>query len=95
MKHPAWLHAAYNDVADWSYADLPKVIDPPTGYIHNTNDPPWVATYPQVIHYKDYPPYIANNGPMSLRAQQRFRAARDQAKVVTVTPERKGGPMAL
>jgi hypothetical protein len=27
-------------------------------------------------------------------AQQRFRAARDQAKVVTVTPERKAGPMA-
>jgi len=53
-----------------TYEDLPKVIDPPSGYVQNTNDPPWVATYPQVIQARDYPAYMANNGPMSLRAQQ-------------------------
>lgn len=27
-----------------SYADLPKVIDPPSGFVQNANDPPWVST---------------------------------------------------
>ena len=63
------------------YADLPKVIDPPSGYVQNTNDPPWVATYPQVIHYKDFPPYVAANGPMSLRAQQSSHLMADPPKI--------------
>jgi acyl-homoserine-lactone acylase len=53
-----------------SYADLPKVIDPPAGWVQNTNDPPWVATYPPVIRAADYPPYFAPPGPESLRSQQ-------------------------
>lgn len=64
-----------------SYADLPKVIDPPSGYVQNTNDPPWVATWPQVIHWKDYPPYVAPNGPMSLRAQQSSHLMSDPPKI--------------
>jgi len=63
------------------YEDLPKVIDPPTGYVQNTNDPPWVATYPQTIQAKDYPAYLANNGPMSLRAQQSSHLMADPAKI--------------
>lgn len=64
-----------------TYAELPKVIDPPTGYVHNTNDPPWVATYPQVIHYKDYPPYFAPPGPLTPRAQQSSHLMADPAKI--------------
>ncbi len=64
-----------------TYEDLPKVIDPPSGYVHNTNDPPWVATYPQVIQAKDYPAYMANNGPMSLRAQQSSHLMADPKKI--------------
>ena len=52
------------------YEGLPKVIDPPTGWVQNTNDPPWVATYPPVIFAKDYPAYVAPRGPESLRSQQ-------------------------
>jgi acyl-homoserine-lactone acylase len=63
------------------YEDLPKVIDPPSGYVQNTNDPPWVATWPQVIQHKDFPPYLANNGPMSLRAQQSSHLMADPAKI--------------
>jgi len=63
------------------YEDLPKVIDPPSGYVQNTNDPPWVATYPQAIQAKDYPAYMANNGPMSLRAQQSSHLMADPAKI--------------
>lgn len=53
-----------------AYEDLPKVIDPPSGFVQNSNDPPWVSTWPQAIQAKDYPAYMANKGPMSLRAQQ-------------------------
>ncbi|MDG2522953.1 acylase [Caulobacter segnis] len=51
------------------YEDLPKVTDPATGFVQNANDPPWLATYPQAIKHGDFAPYVANNGPMSLRAQ--------------------------
>ena len=64
-----------------SYEDLPKVVDPPSGYVQNTNDPPWVATYPQVIFPRDYPAYVARPGPMSLRAQQSSHLMADPAKI--------------
>lgn len=64
-----------------TYAELPKVIDPPTGYVQNTNDPPWVATYPQTIQARDYPAYMANNGPLSLRAQQSSHLMADSPKI--------------
>lgn len=63
------------------YDDLPKVTDPPTGWVQNTNDPPWLATYPQAIRYEDYPPYVANNGPESLRSQQSVRLLADAKKI--------------
>lgn len=51
------------------YADLPKVLDPASGYVQNTNDPPWLATYPRVLDPKKYPAYVAVVGPMSQRSQ--------------------------
>lgn len=63
------------------YEDLPKVIDPPSGYVQNTNDPPWVATYPQVIRAQDYPAYVARPGPLSLRAQQSNHLMLEPAKI--------------
>jgi len=52
-----------------SYADLPKVIDPPGGFVQNANDPPWVSTWPRMLDPKVYPAYVAAAGPMSQRAQ--------------------------
>jgi len=52
-----------------SYDELPKVTDPATGFVQNANDPPWVSTWPQAIRFEAFPPYVAPNGPMSLRAQ--------------------------
>lgn len=82
-----WKGLVPGDSSKWlwtethGYADLPKVIDPPSGYVQNTNDPPWVATWPQVIQWKDYPPYVAPNGPMSLRAQQSSQLMADPPKI--------------
>lgn len=40
-----------------SYEELPKVIDPDTGWVQNTNDPPYSATYPRVLEPQTFPAY--------------------------------------
>ncbi len=42
-----------------TYDELPKVIDPPNGYVQNTNEPPWDAAWPNNLDPKNYPPYTA------------------------------------
>lgn len=41
-----------------SYEDLPKLIDPPTGWVQNSNDPPWSSTYPGTLNPQDHPAYF-------------------------------------
>jgi acyl-homoserine-lactone acylase len=52
-----------------SFDDMPKTVDPPSGWVQNANDPPWWATFPPVVRPQDFPPYIASR-PMALRPQQ-------------------------
>lgn len=42
-----------------SYEDLPKVKNPPGGWLQNANDPPWSSTIPQSLQPEDYPPYMS------------------------------------
>ena len=42
-----------------TYDELPKVIDPPNGYVQNTNEPPWDAAWPNNLDPAKYPPYTA------------------------------------
>jgi len=44
------------------YKGLPKLFDPPTGFVQNSNDVPWTCTYPTVLNPKNYPAYIAPEG---------------------------------
>lgn len=53
-----------------SYEDLPRLLDPPTGWLQNANDPPWTTTFPSPLNPDDYPAYMAPPGPMWFRAQQ-------------------------
>jgi acyl-homoserine-lactone acylase len=91
-KHPSgdlafWRGNVPGDRSDYvwkeihTYAELPKVNDPATGFVQNTNDPPWVSTYPQVIKHAEYPPYFAPNGPLTMRAQQSVHLMIDQPKL--------------
>lgn len=41
------------------YEDLPKLKNPPQGWLQNANDPPWSSTIPQELDPTDYPPYMA------------------------------------
>jgi acyl-homoserine-lactone acylase len=44
-----------------SFDELPKSIDPPSGWNQNTNEPPWLMTFPQLDPAK-YAPYVAPSG---------------------------------
>jgi acyl-homoserine-lactone acylase len=54
------------------YADLPRVVDPPSGWLQNANDPPWTTTFPRAIDPDRYPKYMAPRF-MSFRAQRSVR----------------------
>ena len=41
------------------YEDLPKVVDPPSGWVQNANSPPWYTTYPLQLDPADFPSYMA------------------------------------
>ncbi|MDX2267239.1 MAG: penicillin acylase family protein [Bryobacter sp.] len=41
-----------------AYEELPKVSDPSSGWVQNTNDPPWTATLPS-LDWDKYPAYTA------------------------------------
>lgn len=64
-----------------SFDEIPHVANPPSGFVQNTNDPPWTSTWPQAIHYADYPPYIAVEGPLSMRNEQSLHLMADSGKI--------------
>jgi len=41
------------------YDSLPKVFNPPSGFVQNCNDVPWTCTYPLALDHRKYPAYIA------------------------------------
>lgn len=43
-----------------AYEDLPKIKNPKSGFVANSNNEPWSSTYPFISKPKDYPAYIAN-----------------------------------
>ncbi len=63
------------------YDDLPKLIDPPSGFVQNANDPPWLATWPRRLDPQDYPPYVAAVGPVSQRAQMSVKLLSGDGKI--------------
>jgi len=69
----------WNDIHP--YEDLPKVIDPPTGFVQNTNDTPWGSTYPAALDPAKFPAYISPVIPMSFRSQQAVQLLLSQAKI--------------
>ena len=58
------------------YDSLPKLLNPPTGFIQNANDPPWTCTYPPLIDPDKYPSYISSRG-MAMRPQRAVKMILD------------------
>jgi len=43
-----------------TYAELPKLINPSSGFIANSNNDPWTSTYPFELNPKNYPNYVTD-----------------------------------
>ncbi len=58
--------------AEWQVihpiADLPQLINPPGGYVQNTNNAPWYTTARRLLDKSKFPPYIGGDG-LPLRGQ--------------------------
>ena len=73
-----WAQPVPGDSSEWlwrgvhPYDELPTVIDPPTGWLQNANDPPWTTTFPAALDPNAYPPYMAPRF-MHFRAQRSAR----------------------
>ena len=62
-SHPAILSGDVDDYL-WDYdyhpyEELPRILNPESGWLQNANEPPWTTTYPYELHPEDYPPYMA------------------------------------
>ncbi len=55
------------------YDELPKVIDPPSGWVQNSNDTPWTSTYPMLLDSSKFPSYISPPTGITTRAQRGIR----------------------
>jgi len=83
---PTWSKPVAGDTSAtvWrdvhGYDDLPKVVDPASGFVQNANDPPWLATWPRQLDPKAFPAYVAPVGPVSQRAQH-------SVMLMTATPK--------
>lgn len=65
------------------YADLPRLLNPTTGWLQNANDPPWTSTIPRQINPRDFAPYMSPD-EMGFRPQ---RAARMMLQDDSITFE--------
>ncbi|HEX6134336.1 MAG TPA: acylase [Longimicrobiales bacterium] len=63
------------------YLGLPRVVNPPSGWLHNANDPPWTTTLPFPLDPTFYPSYMAPPPSMSFRAQRSARMLEEDARI--------------
>ncbi len=63
-----------------AFDDMPKTVDPPSGYVQNANDPPWWATFPPQVRFDQYPSYLASR-PMGLRPQRSARMLAEDSSI--------------
>jgi acyl-homoserine-lactone acylase len=61
-----------------AYDELPRVVDPPSGWVQNANDPPWTSTFPPAVAADDFPPFLAPR-EMGFRPQRSVRMLEDDS----------------
>ncbi len=63
-----------------SYEELPRILNPESGWLQNANDPPWTTTFPVEIDPNDYPDYMSPR-KMGFRAQRSARMLEDDNSI--------------
>ena len=63
------------------FDQLPQVIDPPAGWVQNSNDSPWTSTYPMQIDPSKYAAYIAPPPSHTQRSQRGIRLLSESGKI--------------
>ena len=58
----------------------PSVLDPPRGWVQNSNSPPWFATVPSLLDPADFPPYMAPQY-LTLREQRGIRMLEENPRM--------------
>jgi acyl-homoserine-lactone acylase len=82
-----WSGVAPGDRSEliWSkihpYEDLPKVIDPSSGFVQNCNDPPWTSAYPMQLDPAKFASYLAPPSGMTARSQRSIRILTQPGKI--------------
>lgn len=62
------------------YEALPRVVDPASGFLQNSNSPPWFATLPSPLERSNYPKYLAPNR-LRLREQRGLQMLRADTSI--------------
>ncbi len=62
------------------YDELPKAVDPPSGWVQNANDPPWSATYPTIYEPEDFQQSLSPRG-VPFRPQSSIRLIDESEKL--------------
>ncbi len=63
-----------------SYDELPRVLNPSSGFVQNCNDAPWTCTYPKVLDPSHFPAYLAPLW-MGWRPQRAINMIRDNISI--------------
>lgn len=63
------------------FDQLPQVIDPPTGWVQNSNDSPWTSTYPMQITPASYAAHVAPPPSHTPRSQRGIRLLSESGKI--------------
>ncbi|MGH7563363.1 MAG: acylase [Gemmatimonadota bacterium] len=62
------------------YEASPRVLNPPSGWVQNTNDPPWFSTWPPVLDPARFPAFTAPRG-FGLRTQRSIGMLREAGSI--------------
>ena len=63
-----------------AYEELPRALDPESGWLQNANDPPWTTTFPVAFDPRHFPRYMAPRG-MGFRPQRSARMLAEDASL--------------
>jgi acyl-homoserine-lactone acylase len=72
------------------YEAIPKVIDPPTGWVQNSNDMPWTSVYPMMLDSAKFAPGFAAPQGITQRAQRGIRILSTAPAKMTFEDVKKG-----